>query len=493
LHPERGNVAQLLWRSAEAYPDAIATVEGKRTVSYRDLRARAGAYAALLAESTDDVGGRIVLIGGRSTELAAAIFGTFAAGRTAVVISDSLRSRQIKAITERSGASAILAPGRHDSADSLGQSDSPLLLSDPTGEVEFEPVARAESDLAQLIFTSGSTGPPKGVMVSHGNLWAGVEAVESYLRPRRDDRIAALLPFAFDYGLSQVLLTTSVTATLVVVASPVPPRVDLELRSANVTMAAGVPTTWERLLETERFAAEPIASLRTITSSGSRLFPSVIDGLRRAQPQTALISMYGLTEAFRSSYLPAQKIDSKPASVGGAVPGAEVSVVRADGTPCQPFEVGEIVHIGPTVARGYWREPEATAQVFRPLGDKPAVWSGDFGWVDDEGDLFVKGRGDGIFKRWGFRVSTDEICEELGTSGLLRETAVEVEEDGAGQSLVVAHVSLAAGVAIADLEAFARRELPRHLVPDRYLAHDSLPATARGKIDRAALRRSAPQ
>src|SRR5439155_934265 len=275
----------------------------------------------------------------------------------------------------------------------------------PGGDAALPPVPRVGSDVAQIIYTSGSTGLPKGVAVSHANLLAGAHAVVSYLGITPDDRVASLLPFSFVYGMSQ-LLCAAAAATLVVERSPLPQQILETVRARKVTVLAAVPPLWLRLLNVPAFREAPLPDLRVMTNAGGRLPTEAVRALRRAQPAARLYLMYGLTEALRSTYLPPEEVDRRPDSIGRAIPGAAVYVLREDGTAATPGEVGELVQRGPTVTLGYWKDPELTAQVYRPNPLRPpgapdterVVFSGDLVRSDADGFLYFVSRKDRIIK-----------------------------------------------------------------------------------------------
>ena len=221
--------------------------------------------------------------------------------------------------------------------------------------------------------------------------------------------------------------------------------------------------------------------------------------LRRCQPAASLVLMYGLTEAFRSTYLDPDRVDGKPSSIGRAIPGAEVLVLSDDLTPCAPGQEGQLVHRGPTVALGYWDDPEATERVFRPNPLRPSgtpsaervVFSGDLVSRDDEGDLYFAGRTDGLIKTLGYRVSPDEVIDVLYASGQVVEAVVTSEPDEARGARIVAYVVLRRDGSLDRVEAFATRELPRHMQPTRIEVRSSLPRTSSGKHDATATAREA--
>jgi acyl-coenzyme A synthetase/AMP-(fatty) acid ligase len=255
--------------------------------------------------------------------------------------------------------------------------------------------------------------------------------VATYLGITSTDRIASLL-FSFVYGLSQLLCAVSVGATLVIERSPLPGQVVDALRARDVTVLAAIPSLWMRLLQVPAFRDVPLPALRIMTNAGGHLPTPMVRTLRRAQSGAHLFLMYGLTEVLRSTYLPPEELDRRPDSIGRAIPGAEVYVLREDGTPAEPGEIGELVHRGPRVTLCYWKDPQLTAQVYRPHPLRPAgvpdaervVFSGDLVRADAEGFLYFVSRKSRIIKTLGYRVGPDEIVSVLCASGEVAEAIV---------------------------------------------------------------------
>jgi amino acid adenylation domain-containing protein len=496
-----GNAAHMLLATAEAHGDRVAVAERRLSVDYRRLAARSLAFAEALADAHIRPGDRVAVLLPRGADAAAACFGVLAGGAVVVTVNETLRPRQIDHILGHSGAKALLfTPELLDRLPrAIGAVTLKLDVSAVPAAGDARPAERIGSDVGQIIYTSGSTGLPKGVTISHANLWAGMQAVTSYLDIDQTDRIASLLPFSFDYGLNQLLCCAGTGATLVVEHSPVPQRIVQTLRDLEVTVLPAVPPLWLQLLSTETFQAAPLASLRVLTNTGGRLPTDAVRKLRRAQPHAALVLMYGLTEAFRSSFLPPERADSKPTSIGQAIPGAELLVLRDDLTPCEPGEHGQLVHRGPTVALGYWNDPEATARVFRPNPLRPpgtpdaerVVFSGDRVYRDDDGDLFFVGREDHLIKTLGYRVSPDEVADVLYASGEIVEAAVTSEPDAVRGARILAYVVLGEDGDLNRLTQFAAGELPRYMQPGRIEAVPALPRTASGKHDPATLAKAA--
>ena len=240
-----------------------------------------------------------------------------------------------------------------------------------------------------------------------------------------------------------------------------------------------------------------LPKLRYITNTGGTLQQATVDRIRRAHPHTDVYLMYGLTEAFRSTYLPPELLDTHPGSMGKAIPDTQILVLNEAGLPTAAGETGELVHRGPTVAAGYWQDPDATARVFRPYPFSPpgavaeyVVYSGDYVWRDDEGYLHYVGRRDEQFKSCGFRVNPAEIEMGLLGSGLLTQAMVFAEPTQDGDPEIIAAVVPAepASFEVEYLKAYCRQELPAHQWPVQYRVLYEFPRTSSGKVDRAAIK-----
>jgi acyl-CoA ligase (AMP-forming) (exosortase A-associated) len=356
-----------------------------------------------------------------------------------------------------------------------------------------------EKDLAAIMYTSGSTGKPKGVMLTHGQIMAGSSIVSTYLEISQTDRILSVLPFSFDAGLNQLMTAFQQGGTLVLTTFVFAKEIVTVLLKERITGLAGVPTLWSLLAQSSStLQKQEFPDLRYITNTGGRMPQSVLKVLRGALPTTKIFLMYGLTEAFRSTYLPPEELDRRPTSMGKAIPNTEILVVNDQGQPCKPGEVGELVHRGPTVSLGYWGQPEATARVLRPhpflppeLGSHERVcYSGDLVKMDEDGFLYFIGRRDTMIKSSGFRISPTEIEEVLFQSGMVRQAAViGLPDEVLGQSVKAIVVSRdGADMDTKLLLGFCAEKLPRHMVPKVVEVLEELPKTSSGKVDYPALR-----
>jgi acyl-CoA ligase (AMP-forming) (exosortase A-associated) len=345
-------------------------------------------------------------------------------------------------------------------------------------------------DLAALLYTSGSTGRPKGVMLSHANMWLGAVSVAHYLRLTAEDRVLGVLPLSFDYGQNQLLSTWAAGACVVPIEYLAARDVIRAVETHGITTLAGVPPLWVQLVEAQ-WPPRAALSLRRLTNSGGRLPVSIVRRLRELFPAAELYLMYGLTEAFRSTYLEPALLDEHPESIGSAIPFAEVMTSKPDGTLCAPGEDGELVHAGPLVAKGYWNDPERTAERFRPappgsLYGGVAVWSGDRVRQDGEGLLYFVGREDAMIKTSGNRVSPTEVEEAAVASGVVAEAvALGIPDDRLGEAIAL--VVRGSGPDEA-LRQHLRRELPNFMQPSHIIWRDELPRSPNGKLDREVIK-----
>jgi len=489
---DRGSIARLLWESARSRAAATALVERGRETPYHQLMSRAAAIATALTAMGLHPDDRVAIWLDSGLDAVAAFFAVAAVGGIAVVLGETLRARQITHVLTDCGASVLLTSALFAGAQpSLDPGATRLVLvEDIPAAGDFAPVARQSTDPVQIVYTSGSTGRPKGVTVSHGNLWASTRAVTAYLSISPNDRIAAFLPFSFVYGMSQVLCAIGTGATLVIERSPLAAQLVTELRAQRVTVLAGVPPLWLQFLSVPGFRDERLPDLRVMTNAGGHLPVVAVRGLRAAQPQAQLFLMYGLTEALRCTYLPSGEVDRRPNSIGRAIPGGEVLVLRDDLTPCAVGEVGELVFNGPTVTLGYWNDPETTAQVFRRHPQRDAervVFTGDLVRSDADGFLTYVTRRDRLIKTMGYRVSPLEVSDVILASGEVTDCVVSAEPDELRGQRIIAHVVLAQGGAMERLRLHCGLELPRYMQPVRFEVRTSLPRLPNGKYDVAAV------
>ena len=504
--------------SAQRTPAAEALRCRGRGQSYAELEHRSRGIAAGLHEAGIRRGDRVAVCMQNRPEVVELALACSRLGAIFVPANPLLKVRQLQYLLNDAGARLLVASNAATHAlDELLQQcpgvETLVLCDSGSGaartrarQLTFDELASAApmahavnaiaDDPAALLYTSGSTGRPKGVVVSHRNFIAGAYSVSQYQRNQPDDRILAALPLSFDYGFSQVTTAFAVGACAVLTNFALPAALLQEAAAERITGLAGVPTMWMHLAPVE-WPKVVVERLRYVTNSGGAMPKAVLDRLRAILPATQVFCMYGLTEAFRSSFLDPSLIDARPGSIGKAIPGQELLVLRSDGTQCAAGETGELVHRGSLVTLGYWNDPEATARRFRPLSRQSAlplaeiaVWSGDLVKADADGFLYFVGRGDHLIKSSGYRISPLEIEEVIAEiPGVVESAAVGVPDESQGQRVAVALVVDArAAPAIAEqVRHHCREQLPSYMVPAEIHVRASLPRNVNGKCDRGLL------
>ena len=512
--------------STDSSAEAVADLVGpRRSFDYQRFHALASSCATVLQDQGLERGDRVAIYLPKSTEEAAGIFGATMAGGVFVCVNPLLLGHQAAHILDDCGVKYLITSKfdwnriRHEVAkvESLRHllfiDDDKQIDSDASEVGNRVPAVfnvmhsagnepRASSaigeDLAGLLYTSGSTGKPRGVMLSHRNLLAGSRIVSNYLDLRRSDRILSVLPFSFDYGLNQLLTSVQNGATIALLQYRFPSEIVRALKSESITGLAGVPLIWASLTHhTSGLRDTLLPTLRYITNSGGSVPTTTVQSLRRLLPQTQIFLMYGLTEAFRATYLPPSEVDRRPNSIGKAIPETEILVIDQDGNPCKPGATGILIQRGPTVSLGYWNNPEKTKEVLRPhpfisadQGGDTVCYSGDLVRTDEDGFIYFIARADGQIKSQGYRISPSEVEEVLMEDGELTQAAVIGLPAADSGERVHAIVVLATAGSLNAGEILRRcaSRLPPYMTPKSIESVDALPKTPNGKIDYQSLR-----
>ena len=514
---------ELIDLAAARDPAATALTDGDADMSYGALHEAVKRCSAGLLALGLQRGERVGIYLEKRFETVIASFGAAAAGGVFVPLNPLLKAEQVAYILRDCQVRVLLtSPERLDLLQAVLAQCSELrhlVLLDSTqpaptaGGTQVcrwsELLAHSpapghrviDTDMLAILYTSGSTGKPKGVVLSHRNMVAGAKSVAGYLENDAEDTLLAALPLSFDAGFSQLTTAFHVGARVVLLNYLLPRDVLKAIERERVSGLTAVPPLYFQLARLD-WPASIGEHLRYFANTGGRMPLETLKALRAKLPQARPYLMYGLTEAFRSTYLPPEEIDRRPDSIGKAIPNAEILVLREDGSPCAADEPGELVHRGALVGMGYWNNPEKTGERYKPLpanvpGREPglvlpeiAVFSGDTVRRDEEGFLYFIGRRDEMIKTSGYRVSPTEVEEVLYATRLVGEcVAFGIDDDRLGQSIqVIATPPPGAELDVAALIAECRRRMPAYMVPAGVEAHPGpLPRNPNGKIDRKTL------
>ena len=509
-----------LLQQVNSRPNATALEFKKEKISYGQLGQQVTQFANGYTQLQLPKGSRVGVFLPKQIETVTAFFGTLQAGGCMVPINPILKAPQVQHILSDCDVSILVTSharlkqlvGIVDHCPHLTMIvlvDREVNESITTSKTiqsweEFcsqQPTTHLpdiiESDLAAIFYTSGSTGKPKGVVLTHHNMRVGAESVAQYQCNTEHDRVLAALPFSFDYGFSQLTTAMVAGASVVLLDYLLPKDVITTIEKFRITGLAGVPPLWMQITKLN-WSSTIKENLRYITNSGGAMPQTTLSILQERLPNTDIYLMYGLTEAFRSTYLPPDQVNVRPTSMGKAIPNAEVFVINSKGEECKANEVGELVHRGPLVAQGYWNDPIKTAERYKPLPasltdgrtvEELAVWSGDSVKKDEQGYLYFVSRTDEMIKTSGYRVSPTEVEESMLQLDYISEAvAMGVPHPELGQAIIaVATTHTNQDQLDAMTTSALKKLLPPYMVPQKIFIRHEIPRNANGKFDRKQL------
>ena len=501
--------------TAYSHPDKIAVIIEGKSYTYGQLLETALRLASALQARGLERGDRVAIYMDNTWPCVVSIYAVLLAGGIFFVVNPQTKSTKLQFLLVNSDARILLTDGHIASVfvpvvakidivvHIIYSGELKIAPEDETGFVRFDTVLAEHApteqfaqvipnDLAALIYTSGSTGDPKGVMQTHQSMVFAAWSLIEYLRLSSADRIMLVLPFAFDYGLYQLLMTIKLGATLVVERSfTFPAQIYKRMKEEEVTVFPAVPTIFAMMIATNRKKSIVFPSITRVTNTAAALSASFIPELKKIFPNALIYKMYGQTECKRVSYLEPELLDSKPSSVGKAIPGTEVFLLSPTGQAVEHGESG-ILHVrGPHVMTGYWKQPKMTARMLKDglLPGERVLCTHDMFHMDDEGLLYFEGRSDDIIKTRGEKVSPIEVENVLvAISGIKEAAVIGVADETLGQA-VHAYIVVDDNVYFKErqLKKMCLANLENFMVPQEIVCLDEMPKTQNGKIDKKKL------
>ncbi len=505
------NLYEVLAESASLHPTAPAIEHGGKVITYAELLAQVNELRDKLLARGVRPGDRVAVVSPRDATEPALLFALSACRAVFASLNRLWKPAQVAYALNYLKPAFFLA-GKMTAAamahceDYVAPAGGTIILEDlltiaPPSIRQVPPIPSI-LDLGAIIFTSGSSGRPKGVMHSNASLIRWTESTVRYLGNRPGDRVLAILPLAFGYGLNQLLCMIHCGGCYRISQSQLMPDVIKELAANPVTGLAGIPNFWRDFtrvlpsldIDPARF------SLRYVTNAGGHCPPQILAEVRQQIEQTDVYLMYGTTETLRSAYLPPHLFEKKMGAIGVPVPGAQVLLLNAQGQPCRPGEVGEIVHRGPTVANGYFGAEGQHCDRFRPAPewleahpDETVCFTGDLARQDEDGILWFETRRDRQLKVSGFRISPTEIEDVTKQLAYVDDAvAVCVKAPDAPESihLAVALRENAEMPAEDEVTKFLRARVANYMVPAKvHFWNEPFPRTANGKTDYSTIQR----
>jgi long-chain acyl-CoA synthetase len=449
-------------------------------------------------------GERVVVTMANSVEVGIVYQGLWRAGAVVTPAMFLLSVEDLRHVLEDSQAIAVItSPEFADKVREAVQDVGTIRYLISSGQVEDftslasleeaspgEIVPRANEDLAALLYTGGTTGRSKGVMLSHSNLHYSGQAAYQASHVPGIRRGLMTLPLSHSYGLLVTIASMHTDEQSVgVLLRWFDAKAVLALIQEHRLQTAALVPAMIQLLLSQPLEDYDLRSLRYVGSGGAPLAPDVAKQFVRRVPSVSIRQGYGLTET-------AALISTNPVgrervgSVGIPVPGTEVRILDDEGHPLPAGEVGEICASSPGVMGGYWRSPEATAEALRDGW----LHTGDMGYLDEDGYLFIVDRKKDLIIRGGFNVYPRDVEDALLEHPAVESAGVVGRPDPVSGEEVVAFVSLRPGAELAgeDLIEWARERIGGYKYPREVTIVEAVPLTPVGKVDRKALRASLP-
>lgn len=517
-------LGDLVANASEKWPDKISAFYGDDEITYSEVFLQSKKLSCFLKERGLQKGDRVCFYLKKRFEMIISIFAITLSGGVFVPIRHQLRINQVKHIINDCDTHILITTAINvidilNNLNDMQNLDTIIVIDkfdhfsnypeginiiswDEIMNTEFNSTKNTyvtEHDLAAILYTSGSTGKPKGVVLNHLNLIAGAQKISSYLKITSEDRLLGILNFGFDYGLNQLLTVWYNGAQIVLLDYLFPNDIIRAVNKFNITGLAAVSATWIQLLH-KTWNNSGMCKLRYITNTGGSIPEHYVRELRIRMPETEIYLMYGLTEAFRSTYLDPSLVDRYPTSIGKAVPGEEIMVLDENDRPVQPGGIGELVHRGKFVAQGYWNDKELTKKRFRynPLQSQQViikeivVYSGDLVRIDENGFLFFIGRNDEMIKTLGNRISVTEVEEILyKKEGILEAVAFGVPHEINGQNVyAVVSIDKEYDLTIKQIIKYCMEHMPTYMVPVAVEKWEYLPYNSNGKLNRSLIKKT---
>jgi len=513
-------IRNLLDSAAQSHPDKIALIHNDQQLTYAELLSRVNQVALYLQELDLAKGARVGLYAKKDVSQVIAILAILSTDYILVPLTRLLKSEQVQYIIDDCEIQCVITDKLNLDGSEEFKFDGHIISIEtadkdiPSFEEIFKYYNKAFNcdinghDNAVITYSFGLTGTPKGIVISHRNLIDSARVVSQYLELNETDVISGLLIFNLDYGLNQIFCSLFNKATLALHRFILPGDFFNHLVNDQVTVLPLMPVNISQMFDKDLYTHpnnELFDNVRTITSSGGNVTEQMIDECAKTYRNARFYSMHGLTEAFRSTYLDPSQIKIRPDSIGKAIPDVELYVINEDGEECGPREVGELIHRGGYIYRGFWNSPEDTAERFKSvqilknavdlqgqLADETVVATGDYVYKDEEGYFYFVYRRDDMIKTSGFRVSPFEI-ESVVKRNLpqIDQCAVFGMDNPHIEEEIVMVYSAAGEISEKEIAFELKKHLASYMVPSRIVYRKSLPLVQsdRNQINKEELKK----
>lgn len=497
-------IRTLLEAAAQTHSEKTALVFNEKSLSYGELFTKVNQVAFYLNELDLPKDSRIGIYSNKGTEQVVAVLAILSTDYILVPLTKLLKPEQVEYIIKDCDIKCIITDKlKLESIEEIDFNGHIISYETTAKEIaSFEEIYKYYNkphicdinghDNAVITYSFGVTGTPKGIVISHRNLIDSARVVSQYLKLEQEDVISGLLIFNLDYGLNQIFCTLYKKATLALHRFILPEDFFNHLIDDQITVLPLMPVTISQMFDddVQRIPSpELLGSVKTITSSGGNVTAKMIGDCKKTFQEADFYSMHGLTEAFRSTYLDPSQVNIRPDSIGKAIPDVELYVINDAGKECAVREVGELIHRGGYIYRGFWNAPEQNSQRFKSveilkdvitlegqLTDEVVVATGDYVYKDEEGYFYFVSRQDDMIKTRGFRVSPYEI-ESVATKNIpqIEQCAVFAIDNELIEEEIVMVYSAPSEITEKEILFELKKHLASYMIPSRVVYRKSLP------------------
>jgi len=430
-------IRTLIESAVSSNSDKTAVVFNEKSITYAELFNKVNQVAYYLQELDLPKDSRIGIYSNKGIDQVIAVLAILSTDYVLVPLTTLLKPEQVEYIINDCDIQCIITDKKHGQSVAAINFDGKVISYDTTSKdiPSFEEIYKYYNkpysnninsySNAVITYSFGLSGRPKGIVISHRNLIDSARVVSQYLNLNQKDVISGLLIFNLDYGLNQIFCTLYKKATLALHRFILPDDFFNHLINDKITVIPLMPVYISQMFDEDMSrmpSAELFSNIKTITSSGGNVTAKMIKDSKNTFQNANFYSMHGLTEAFRSTYLDPSQVEIRPDSIGKAIADVELYVINENGKECGVREVGELIHRGGYIYKGFWNAPEQNAQRFKSvqilkdviniegqLTDEIVVATGDYVYKDEEGYFYFSSRHDDMIKTRGFRVSPYEI------------------------------------------------------------------------------------
>ena len=513
-------IRTLIEDSSQTHGDKIALVFNQESITYSDLFSRVNQVAFYLAELNIPSDARVGIYSNKGIEQVISILAILSTDYILVPLTKLLKPEQVEYIIDDCDIQCIITDSiKQESLKDINFDGHIISYETSSKDIpSFTEIYKyynkpyfcdiSGHSNAVITYSFGLSGTPKGIVISHRNLINSARVVSQYLKLQESDVISGLLIFNLDYGLNQIFTTLYKRATLALHRFLLPNDFLNHIINDKVTVIPLMPINLSQIFDEDMHrlpSSELFNDVRTITSSGGNVTKKMILNSKKLFTNAAFFSMHGLTEAFRSTYLDPSQIEIRPDSIGKAIPDVELYVVNEEGKECKPREVGELIHRGGYIYKGFWNAPEQNEQRFKSIQilkdviniegqliDEMVVASGDYVYKDEEGYLYFVSRHDDMIKTRGFRVSPLEIesCVAKNIPQIEACAVFSVEDEKIEEEIILVYTARSE-LSSKEILFELKKHLASYMIPSRVFYKKSLPLVQsdKNKINKEELKR----